>query len=48
VGFREKTDFSWEDMQYSDHKVLLKDILHKEDGTELFIESDGYKYIDKN
>lgn len=48
VGFREKTDFSWEDIQYSDHKALLKDILHKEDGTEKFIESDGYQYIDKN
>ena len=47
IGFREKTDFSWDDIQYPDYKTSLKDILHKEDWTEKYIESDGDKYVDK-
>lgn len=34
VGFREKTDFSFEDMVLPEKKKTLKDILHPQDGSE--------------
>lgn len=34
VGFREKTDFSWNDFIVPDAHPILKDILHPENGTE--------------
>lgn len=34
VGFREKTDFSWDNLEIPDVRRTLKDILHPEDGTE--------------
>lgn len=34
VGFRDETDFSWEDMELPETKPVLRSILHPEDGTE--------------
>lgn len=34
VGFREETDFSWEELSVPDFHPTLKTILHPEDGTE--------------
>lgn len=34
VGFREETDFSWDDLIIPDTKFVLSSILHPEDGTE--------------
>ena len=34
VGFREKTDFSWDDLVMPDTRYLLSSILHPEDGSE--------------
>lgn len=34
VGFREETDFSWDSIILPDVRMVLKDILHPEDGTE--------------
>ena len=34
VGFREKTDFSFDDLNLPTEKLTMKDILHPEDGTE--------------
>ena len=34
VGFREETDFSWDNLVVPDVRRTLKDILHPEDGTE--------------
>lgn len=34
VGFREKTEFSWDDLVIPQNQPLLKDILHPEDGSE--------------
>lgn len=34
AGFREKTDFSFDDMQLPVRKPVMKDILHPQDGTE--------------
>lgn len=35
VGFREETDFSWDNLVIPDAHPTLKDILHPEDGTEV-------------
>lgn len=34
VGFREKTDFSWDDLQFPAEAPRLESILHKTDGSE--------------
>lgn len=34
IGFREETDFSWDNLVVPDTHPTLKDILHPEDGTE--------------
>lgn len=34
VGFREDTGFSWDDFPLPDHKPVMADILHPEDGSE--------------
>ena len=34
VGFREKTDFSWNDVQLPENKPKLSSILHPQDGSE--------------
>lgn len=35
VGFREPTDFSFGDMRFPEHRPLMRDILHPQDGTEV-------------
>ena len=35
VGFREKTDFSWDNLVVPETRRTLKDILHSEDGTDM-------------
>lgn len=34
VGFREKVNFSWDDLFIPEHKLVLGDILHPEDGSQ--------------
>lgn len=34
VGFKNKTEFSWDDLHIPQNKLTLKDILHPEDGSE--------------
>lgn len=34
VGFREKTDFSFDDLVLPEHRPTMKDILHPQDGSE--------------
>lgn len=46
VGFRSKTDFTWDDLKYPDHQPVLANILHKTDGTEPYLPWDGEKYFD--
>jgi len=35
VGFRENTDFKWDDLQLPEYNPLLSTILHSEDGSEI-------------
>lgn len=35
VGYREKTDFSFDDMVLPSHRPIMRDILHPQDGSEL-------------
>ena len=35
VGFKEDNDFSFDGIRYPEHKPVLRDILHPEDGSEL-------------
>lgn len=46
VGFREKTGFSWDDLKLPQEGPRLASILHKTDGTEPVIESDGERFFD--
>lgn len=46
VGFREHTNFSWDDLQFPDYKPVLADILHKTDGSEPYLPWDGDRYFD--
>lgn len=46
VGFRESTDFTWDDLQLSLDGPRLKSILHKIDGTEPYLPWDEGKYFD--
>lgn len=34
VGFREKTDFNFDDLELPKHKPIMKEILHPQDGSE--------------
>jgi len=34
VGFRNKVDFSWDDLNIPSERILLKSVLHPEDGSE--------------
>lgn len=45
VGFKEKNDFSWDDLIIPKNKTNLAQILHKTDGTEKFIPWDGHRYF---
>ena len=46
VGFRSKTNFTWDDLKFPDRQPVLADILHKTDGTEPYLSWDGDKYFD--
>ncbi|MGG2141474.1 DNA (cytosine-5-)-methyltransferase [Symbiopectobacterium sp. RP] len=46
VGFRGKTDFSWNDLEFPDKNIQLLCILHKNDGSEPLLEWDGDRFFD--
>jgi len=46
VGFREKTGFSWDDLNLPEDGPRLASILHKTDGTEPVIPWDGDRFFD--
>lgn len=46
VGFREPTDFSWDDLEIPPVGPKLATILHRTDGTEPLLEWDGNRYFD--
>ena len=46
VGFKEKTDFSWDDLFLPNQQLTVDSILHKTDGTEPFLEWDSDRYFD--
>lgn len=47
VGFREPSDFSLESLALPEKGITrLKDILHRTDGTEPYLEHDGCRYFD--
>ncbi|MFN3069807.1 DNA (cytosine-5-)-methyltransferase [Serratia sp. J2] len=46
VGFREKTDFTWDDLQLSGEGPRLGSILHKTDGSEPELLWDGNRFFD--
>ncbi|GHT84055.1 cytosine-specific methyltransferase [Betaproteobacteria bacterium] len=46
VGFREKTDFSWNDLRLPEKAPRLESILHKTDGTEPFLPWDQDRFFD--
>lgn len=46
VGFREKTAFSWDDLQLPSEGPRLSSILHRTDGTEPVLPWDGDRYFD--
>jgi DNA (cytosine-5)-methyltransferase 1 len=45
VGFREKSSFSWDALQIPESAPKLRDILHREDGTEPVVEHDHNRYV---
>jgi DNA (cytosine-5)-methyltransferase 1 len=48
VGFREATDFSFDALQRPTATPKLRDILHREDGTEPAIEHDAQRYVNES
>lgn len=46
VGFRSKTDFTWDDLRFPECQPLLSDILHRTDGGEPYLPWDGGRYFD--
>lgn len=46
VGFREPTDFTWDDLELAPVGPKLHTILHKTDGTEPILEWDGDRFFD--
>lgn len=47
VGFREETDFDWETVLLPPKGIhTMKDILHRTDGTEPYLEQDGDRFFD--
>ncbi|WP_104198203.1 DNA (cytosine-5-)-methyltransferase [Cryobacterium sp. M15] len=46
VGFASPTKFSWTDLDLPVDRPVLSSILHKTDGTEALIESDGNRFFD--
>ena len=45
VGFRSKTDFTWDDLRFPSKKPVLADILHKTDGTEPYLPWDRDRFF---
>jgi DNA (cytosine-5)-methyltransferase 1 len=45
VGFRDKSGFSWDALKVPESAPRLRDILHREDGTEPVLEHDGNRYV---
>ena len=45
VGFREKTGFSWDNLQLPSRGPRLASILHRTDGSEPYLEWDGERYF---
>lgn len=48
VGFREATDFSWNDLRLPEVRPVLSSILHREDGQEPVIEHDENRFFAHN
>lgn len=48
VGFREKTNFSWDDLRLPENSPKLASILHKTDGSEPFLPWDKDRFFDHN
>ena len=48
VGFREKTGFSWDDLQLPEESPRLGTILHKTDGSEPVLPWDGDRFFSHN
>ncbi len=46
VGFREDTDFTWDDLRLPREGPKVGAILHRTDGTEPFLPWDGNRYFD--
>lgn len=46
VGFKGKTDFSWDDLELPRDEVKLGSILHKTDGSEPLLPWDGDRFFD--
>jgi DNA (cytosine-5)-methyltransferase 1 len=46
LGFREKSGFSWDALQLPKESPKMRDILHREDGSEPYLEHDGHRYVD--
>lgn len=47
VGFREPTPFSWDALRLPEKgSHTMAEVLHREDGTEPFLEPDGNRYFD--
>lgn len=46
VGFREESDFDWDDVVLPERTSRLRDILHATDGSEPFLPWDGNRYFD--
>lgn len=46
VGFKGKTDFSWDDLELPQEEVKLGSILHKTDGSEPLLPWDGARFFD--
>jgi len=46
VGFRQKTDFSWDSLQLPNEGPRLGSILHATDGSEPLLEWDGDRFFD--
>lgn len=46
IGFREDVGFSWDSLDLPAKGLQLDSILHKTDGSEPFVQSDGDRYFD--
>ena len=46
VGFREQSNFSWDDLQLPNSKITMSSVLHKVDGSEPILEHDDDRFFD--